>query len=362
MSIHPAFHRPVAPLKQHGATLIELMIALLLGLVVVAAASGLFLTNKRVYASTETLNRIQENTRVSFELMSRDIRETGGNPCGRSSEMVSQLTAGATGWWSSHFSAGGLQGYEAGTAIAGTTRKPGTDALDLHTTGGAEIYVTDHSNPGADLDVTSVGDIKVNDILMVCNNEVSLVFKATNVNGSSLKIIHNSDNPGDPGNCTQRFRKEYDCSTGNRPSDYCMYVPPGGNASACANHSRSPARIVKLRSLRWYVADNGRNGSSLYRATLESGAAGGAPAVVDTVEIAEGIRDLQLEYRSGGSAAWQVASAVTDWSVVNAVRVTLTAEGAEGAVQGGYLQGTDGTVLNRTTSHVVAIRNREGVL
>src|SRR5690606_16585162 len=85
MGKHSAFQRPGAARRQGGATLIELMIALLLGLVVVAAASGLFLTNKRVYASTETLNRIQENGRVSFELMSRDIREAGGNPCGANS-------------------------------------------------------------------------------------------------------------------------------------------------------------------------------------------------------------------------------------------------------------------------------------
>jgi hypothetical protein len=51
-----------------------------------------------------------------------------------------------------------------------------------------------------------------------------------------------------------------------------------------------------------------------------------------------------------------------DWSLVNAVKVELVAEGTEGALGGGYLQGTDGNVLDRTTSHVVAIRNREGVL
>lgn len=362
MSNLPALQRTGAARRQEGATLIELMIALLLGLVVVAAASGLFLTNKRVYASTETLNRIQENSRVSFEIMSRDIREAGGNPCGRSSQLVSQLSEGPTGWWSDHFDLGGMQGYEQGTAAPGTTRKAGTDAIDLNVVGGGDIFVTDHSNPGADLDVTSVGDIKIGDILMVCNSQYSLVFKATNVNDSSLKIIHNSDNPGNPGNCTQRFRIEYDCENGNRPSDYCMYVPPAGSTSACTNHSRSPARIVKLQSLRWYVADNGRGGDSLYRAKLEGGGPGVAPTIVETAEIAEGISDLQLQYRSAGSTTWQNASAVGDWAAVNAMRVTFVAEGTEGAVGGRYLDGTDGNVLNRTTSHVVAIRNRESVL
>src|SRR5690606_36044467 len=81
------------PQSMRGVSLIELMIAMLLGVVVVAAAGGLFLTNKRVYASTETLHRIQESTRSSFEIMSRDIREAGGRACGTSSTLVNMLNS-----------------------------------------------------------------------------------------------------------------------------------------------------------------------------------------------------------------------------------------------------------------------------
>src|SRR5690625_1736185 len=115
---------------QRGATLIELMIALLLGLVVVAAASGLFLTNKRVYASTETINRIQENTRVAFELMSRDVREAGGNPCGSSSMLANQLTTGGSDWWLNYRD--GIRGYGAENPAPGTVRAAETHAVDLH--------------------------------------------------------------------------------------------------------------------------------------------------------------------------------------------------------------------------------------
>src|SRR5580765_5642183 len=70
------------PMKQSGFTLIELMVALVLGLIVVGAAGSLFLSNNRVYGMTETVGRIQENQRPSFELMARDIRSAGGTPCG----------------------------------------------------------------------------------------------------------------------------------------------------------------------------------------------------------------------------------------------------------------------------------------
>lgn len=54
---------------QAGFSLIELMISLVLGLLVIAAAGGIFLSNKRVYGSTEAINRIQENQRAAFEML-----------------------------------------------------------------------------------------------------------------------------------------------------------------------------------------------------------------------------------------------------------------------------------------------------
>ena len=102
-------HRATPARHARGVTLIELMIALVLGLVVAGAAGGMFLANKRIYASTETLNRIQENTRVSFEIMSRDLREAGGNPCGNSAELINLLQTKDTAWWGQYSE--GLRGY-----------------------------------------------------------------------------------------------------------------------------------------------------------------------------------------------------------------------------------------------------------
>ena len=66
------------PRLARGLSLIELMIALLLGLLVVGGAIGIFTSNRRAYNATESLSRVQENARVAFEMMSRDVREAGG--------------------------------------------------------------------------------------------------------------------------------------------------------------------------------------------------------------------------------------------------------------------------------------------
>src|SRR3546814_14167941 len=66
---------------QRGFTLIELMVAMVLGLLVVAAAGSLFMSSRKVYGTTASINRIQENQRIAFEILARAVREAGGHPC-----------------------------------------------------------------------------------------------------------------------------------------------------------------------------------------------------------------------------------------------------------------------------------------
>lgn len=346
------------------------MIALVLGLVVTAAAGGMLLANKRVYASTETLNRIQENTRVAFEIMSRDLREAGGNPCGGAIPLVSQLESGDKDWWGQY--ADGLHGYpdgSAGDTVPGTTtgsgaaqRVAGTDAIDLHMANNGDIRVTEHTNPSAVLDVTSTANISSGDILMVCNNSFALVFQASGITGSGLKIQHNGG--GGTGNCGNEFQYKRNCTPGaSGEFGYCFLVPEDESSSAqCAKHSRSPATVVQVQSYRWYIGNNGRGGPSLYRATLVNETGGLVPTATEVVEVAEGVSGMSLLYRANGTASFVNAAAIGNWDAVNAVQVNLTVEGAEGALRGSYIEGTDGETLSRQLTHIVALRNKEGVL
>ena len=103
-----------------GVTLVELMVALVLGLVVSGAALALFMTHKQVYTSSENLDRIQESSRTAFELMARDLREADGNPCSSEITPVSNGLKNHTTykWWSTwgagataNDAGAGLQGY-----------------------------------------------------------------------------------------------------------------------------------------------------------------------------------------------------------------------------------------------------------
>src|SRR5690554_2286947 len=65
-----------------GFTLVELLIALVLGLLLVAGVGSVFLANQNAYRTNVALGAVQESARTSFEFLAREIRSAGANPCG----------------------------------------------------------------------------------------------------------------------------------------------------------------------------------------------------------------------------------------------------------------------------------------
>ncbi len=63
--------------RQQGLTLIEMMIAMVLGLVLVAGAIQLLVANKQSYFLQDAMSRLQENGRFALQLLTRDVRMAG---------------------------------------------------------------------------------------------------------------------------------------------------------------------------------------------------------------------------------------------------------------------------------------------
>lgn len=328
-------------LHNSGFSLIELMIALLIGTLVVAAAGALFISNRQTYSATETLSRVQENARVAFELMARDVREAGGTPCGNDLEIVNVLRNRGTDWWTDL--AGGLRGWENG-ALAGSA--PGTDAIDIvsGSTGGVDARTPGNSAASANFQTRpNAHGFLDGDILVVCDNQSAAVFQVTNANASNGTLVRNSGNgSGTPGNCTT-----------------WLGTPQNPNCSQNSGVKRAwgpPTVIARLQPSRWFVAENGRGSRSLYRQGLQN--AGGAITVGAREEIVEGVQDMQLRYLVANAPGYVDAGPGVNWGNVVAVEVELSLTGVVGAQSAREIQGTDGAALRRTLSHRVSLRNR----
>lgn len=63
--------------RQAGLSLIELMISIVLGFILMAAAISSMLSTKQTYEVNDDLSRAQENGRLALDLMVRDLRMAG---------------------------------------------------------------------------------------------------------------------------------------------------------------------------------------------------------------------------------------------------------------------------------------------
>ena len=63
--------------RQRGYTLIELMVALTIGLLLTVTVAQIFLGSRRTYATTDDLARMQENMRYTHDVMNRIVRMAG---------------------------------------------------------------------------------------------------------------------------------------------------------------------------------------------------------------------------------------------------------------------------------------------
>lgn len=67
--------------KQQGVTLVELMIALILGLFVLVGLSAVFIASKQAFRFQDTAGRLQEDASFALDTMSRDLRMAGYAGC-----------------------------------------------------------------------------------------------------------------------------------------------------------------------------------------------------------------------------------------------------------------------------------------
>lgn len=320
-----------------GLSLVELMISMLLGMLVAGAAITIFMSNRETYRATDNLGRVQENLRTSFELMARDVREAGGNPCANDLPVANVLNDPASWWWSNWN--GGLIGYDGGTAAQGLNtgggtaeRVAGTDAIELKASVDSSIrVVVKMPEPSADIEVNATTGLQNNDVIMICDFNQASIVQVTQT-PAGLKIQHNSG-AGTPGNCTKHLGYPVVCTNGAGNSPY-LYD--------------QNAIIAVYRAMQWYVGNNARGGRSLYRRTLRFN---GAAPEAQAEEIADGVTDMQLEYLVRGDDEYVDADPSPDWPNVVAVKIVLTLRTNENV-------GTDGNPINRRLEHTVALRNR----
>ncbi|MGH8467247.1 MAG: PilW family protein [Pseudomonas sp.] len=250
-----------------GFGLIELMIAMALGLLVLGAAIAIFQSNQRTFQANQGLNRIQENARVAYELMSRDIRAAGGSACSNLAmpDVEHANTADENAFLTSPVSGSGTEftvvsGDDASYEISGAT----TTSLTL------KAGQIDDANDA----------FKINDKLILCNASQLYVVTATNVTTQTITFT-----PATPVVFTNDPR-----------------APP------------ATVMVARFRNTRWYL-DNG----SLY--VRRNG---------DAQPVIDGVSSLGVTYLRDGLNTYTATPAQWNDVTAVRVNLTLSGRNVDG--------------------------------
>ncbi|HEX7342314.1 MAG TPA: PilW family protein [Rhodanobacteraceae bacterium] len=320
----------------HGFTLVELMVAMLLGLIVIAGVSSVFLANLRSYHTNTALSDVQSNARIAFELMARDVRQAGLTGCNSMSNRVANvLNNQSTDWWANWNNA--VHGYGPGDVDPAITssvpaRAASTDSLMIIEAAGDGISVASDKEPAANfkLNATST-NLATGDVIMVCDPDHATIAQITDYNSNNVTVVHNTGTSS-PGNCSKGLGYPTECTT-------------NGNLYTFGPNSQ----ISMLTAHDWYIGHNPAGGLSLYRVALANQAGTPTP---QAQEMVRNVTDMQITYHQGNAATFVAAGSVTDWSQVNAVHITFTLQSTD------QRAGTNGKALVRSFATTITIRNR----
>lgn len=330
MRVNQAFRR-----SQQGLTLVEMMVAMTIGLVLLGGVITVLTSSQQTYRVNEALARMQENARYAFQFLSRDIRMAGYRGCvGDGVAMTNMLNNKTDFLWRLDQP---LEGFEATSANGWTPALPSEvtsplgrrDVIVVRGVEGSDTTILSHASESADLSIASGSELLAGDTVLVSDCQAAAVFQATNVSTDTIK--HNVDS-GVPGNNSTSLGRVF----------------TGGEA-------------VRINTRIYYIRTN----------------PGGIPALYwkrgseKAEELVEGIENMQIQYgedTDGDRAVdtYRTADLVADWENVVSVRIDLLVQSVEDNVtsqpQTYTFNGETVTPIDRRLrqafSTVISLRNR----
>ena len=300
--------------NQKGVSLIELMVALLLGLVLIAGIGHLFLSANRTYMLQDELSRIQENARVAMDILARDIRMVGFTGCPEQSDLANAVSTNTDNReWMAHFDKG-ILGIPASQKDRVDTNADSeiiiVHKLDLD----SGLTVSSHNTSTATLTSNSSHGLSEGDVLALVSqkcDQVSVFTATGNTSGSTIE--HISSAASSLFNCTSHLQGNYNCLSGSVDDDV---------------FSHRGSTIAPVTSIAYYLRDS-NSVPNLYRKIIGETASGQTNYAAALIE---GIESLLLLYGIDSNNdrtpdQYRSASAIglfnDDWSNVVSVRIEL---------------------------------------
>lgn len=377
--------------KQHGLSLIELMVSLTLGMMIIVTIGYIYVGASRTFRMMEAASRMQENARYAIERISYDLRMAGYMGC-YDTTITNSLNTPSS--WQFNLTGLPLIGYEGGISTfpsSITSKLANTDGLTIVRADNSEELIVENHNPdSATISLTTKHDIDKGEIVVITDCKHSAVFQTTTENNNNnIKTLNHNTGTSDPGNFTKGLGIPNGASSPHLPATSCASNPSltycKGSLKKDGTDYSFPegSRAYRLDAATYYIgySNNNQDEPGLYRERLEQQSSN---AVTQAEEVVEGVEDMQIAYGVDSSTtadktvdiyvtADQVASASpesaleADWKRVLSVRISLlmvsrTGENTTDQPQTYSFNGKTVTPkdhrLRKVFSTTIAVRNR----
>lgn len=334
---------------QRGFTVVEIMVAMAIGLVVSAVVVTMFAASSRSYHVTDAMGDLQEAGRIAMSTLQRDVHRVGFRGCNsnnvRDSAPILNVQATPTEYLNDFTT--GVQGYEASesgwapalpAAIAApgepvsTGPTPQTDALVMRVVPGTPVALsTDMAAMTDDVPVMSTAGFAAGSRVVVADCVRATVFQVTGVNGGMLQHA----------------------------------LGAGTNTSASVQRAfGADAAVMRYETHAYFIGPSLRD--AVNERSLWLRVDGNAP-----VEVVENVEDLQILYGEDTDGDYvpnlfHTADAVANWNNVLAIQLSLLLRGGglrDNQVATGYVYNGASVMpgdrrLRRTYTATIQLRNR----
>lgn len=336
--------------RQQGMTLIEIMIALLIGVFLLGGVLQIFINSKQTYRMQEGLSRLQENGRFAMEFLSKDIRMAGFIGCSSfSSPNViidpKSPNPNPTPTTLSSSSARAVFGndnvtnnWNSSACSAANACIAGTDAITYFFGGSCGGNLTGNmatDNANIQISDSNTCNLSKYDVVIISDCSSTDIFIATTVSaGVGIETVAHATNQ----NTDNKLSKAYG----------------------------QDAEVYKFNSTTYFIRSGASGQPALWRLDNSTAVGGSNP-----VELIEGIENMQITYGvdndTDGTPNYYISAndvSNADWPMVVSVRINLTARTIDdnlAAQTRNYTfngAATSDRRLQRVFTTTIAIRNR----
>ena len=307
--------------RESGLSLVELMVAMVLSLLLIAGVIQIFVSSSATYSVNEAMARAQENARFATRFLGRDVQLAGYSGCGRggvtrrinvladpvANDLPDDVLAGVS-------ITGDIDMSALDDRVSGVDVVESSDGVTVYAADGQELFMPEWDDDTDSIQLAGDAEhIEKGDLVVVGDCSQADVFSVTGVSSSGS----GEDATTDLGHA----------GGDNQPtSNVC---PERDDGQLCRDWGVSPS-VQRVGAWTFFIGEsNGRR--ALYRAPATgNGAARSLVEGVESLRIRYGVVESEAGFEQWDQAREYVAAdAVDNWEDVVSVKIELVVSGGE---------------------------------